>query len=158
MLCYTAFSVPRWKSNVLAEILQSPRDTTLPHEGTGSSQTVEQRWWHSSESGDQRAPGAIPVTEVSIGAVVPSSLHMVQYLSMWDVWYPGVVGWPWLAAKLPLVLLLKRKGRENRKIRNEKAYVLKWGQADHFQFPPWAKQARLEENWINILPIIYVFN
>lgn len=35
-----------------------------------------------SESGDQRAPGAIPFTEVSMGAVVPSSLHMIQYLSM----------------------------------------------------------------------------
>lgn len=28
MLCFTAFSVPRWKSSVLAEILQSPRDTS----------------------------------------------------------------------------------------------------------------------------------
>lgn len=35
-----------------------------------------------SESGDQWAPGAIPFTEVSMGAVVPSSLHMIQYLSM----------------------------------------------------------------------------
>lgn len=101
---------------MLAEILQNPRHTTLPHEGIGCSQTVEQRWWHSSESGDQRAPGAIPVTEVSIGAVVPSSLHMVQYLSMGDVWYPGVVGWPWLAAKLPPVAhsLSSLRGRGER--------------------------------------------
>lgn len=35
-----------------------------------------------SESGDEWAPGAIPVTEVSTGAVVPRSLHMVQCLSM----------------------------------------------------------------------------
>lgn len=69
-----------------------------------------------SEPGDQWVPGAIPVVEASIGAVVPSSLHMIQYLSMWDVWYPSVVGWPWLAAKVPPVAhsLSSLRGREER--------------------------------------------
>lgn len=131
---------------------------TLPDEGVKCSHTVQQR--HSSESGDQWAQGAIPFMEVSIGAVVPSSLHMIQYLSMWDVWYPSVVGWPGLAARLSPIAHLPSSltGRGKRIGRSRMRKLMCWNEDRDIQLPPWAKYARLQEILITILPIIYIFN